>query len=67
MDRGVSRRYRLKLDLGKERIPWRTQIVKCALPAVQLPRSMKDPSVKPVCVVESVIDHADLKLKNRHW
>lgn len=64
---GILQQYRLKLDLGKERIPWRTQIVCSSLPPTQLPRSMKWEGTKPVCVVESIIDGADLKLKNRHW
>ena len=37
------------------------------LPPSQLPRSMKWSGTQSVCVVESLIDGADLKLKNRHW
>jgi len=43
---GVKHHYRLKIDLGKEQIPWKTQIVMSTLPASQLPRSMKHTGVK---------------------
>ncbi|KAK5083734.1 hypothetical protein LTR05_006239 [Lithohypha guttulata] len=64
---GIRQQHRLKLDLGKERHTWRTQIVCSSLPPTQLPKSMKWEGTKPVCVVESIIDGADLKLKNKHW
>ncbi|KIW12405.1 hypothetical protein PV08_09682 [Exophiala spinifera] len=67
-EKGVSNRYRLKINLGRESIPWRTQIVMSSLPSNQLPRSMKsNVGVKTVCLVETVMDKRDLKLKNRHW
>ena len=43
---GIKHHYRLKIDLGKEQIPWKTQIVMSTLPTGQLPRSMKHPGVK---------------------
>lgn len=43
---GIKHRYRLKIDLGKEQLPWKTQIVMSTLPAGSLPRSMKHPGVK---------------------
>jgi hypothetical protein len=64
---GIKHRYRLKIDLGKERVPWKTQIVMSKLPATQLPISMKRDGVKTVCTVESVLSDGDMKLKNRHW
>ena len=64
---GIKHRYRLKLDLGDERVPWKTQIVMSSLPANQLPKSMKREGAKPVCIVESVLGNTDMKLKNRHW
>jgi hypothetical protein len=64
---GIKHQYRLKIDLGKERVPWKTQIVMSSLPATQLPQSMKRDGVKPVCIVESVLSNEDMKLKNRHW
>lgn len=64
---GVRHQYRLKLTLGKEHLPWRTQIVMSTLPIAHLPRSMKWEGVKPVCTVESRLNPADMKLKNRHW
>jgi hypothetical protein len=38
-----------------------------SLPAYQLPKSMKGHGVTPLCSVESVLNHEDMKLKNRHW
>jgi hypothetical protein len=43
---GIKHHYRLKIDLGKEQIPWKTHIVMSTLPSGQLPRSMKHPAVK---------------------
>jgi hypothetical protein len=64
---GINHPYRLKLNLGTERVPWKTQIVTSSLPAYQLPRSMKYEGARTVCTVESLLSEHDLKLKNRHW
>jgi hypothetical protein len=67
VEKGVSEAYRLKINLGQETVPWRTQVVMCGLPSEQLPKSTRDTSVKPVCHIESVLSPLDMKLKNRHW
>jgi hypothetical protein len=67
VEKGISEPYRLKLNLGQETVPWRTQIVMCGLPTAQLPKSIKHDSVKSVCHIECVLDPLDMKLKNRHW
>lgn len=66
-DSGACQRYRLKLDMGKEREPWKTRIVTSALPANQLPSSMRRHGAKEVCAVESILNPQDMKRKNRHW
>jgi len=64
---GIKHPYRIKIDYGKERSPWRATLVMSSIPAYQLPKSMKSQNVKPLCSLESVLDRGDLKLKNRHW
>jgi hypothetical protein len=64
---GIKHNYRIKIDHGKDRSPWRATLVMSSLPAYQLPNSMKSKGVKVLCSLESVLDRADLKLKNRHW
>ena len=66
-DYGASQRYRLKLDMGKERDPWKTRIVMSTLPANQLPQSMRRDGAKEVCAVEAILHPRDMKRKNRHW
>ncbi|KAH0173608.1 hypothetical protein KCU67_g1193, partial [Aureobasidium melanogenum] len=67
VEKGISEPYRMKINVGQETVPWRTQVVMCSLPAAQLPKSIKHHSVKSVCHIESVLDPLDMKLKNRHW
>jgi hypothetical protein len=67
VEKGINEAYRLKINLGQETIPWRTQVVMCGLPSEQLPKSTKHSSVKSVCHIESVLNPLDMKLKNRHW
>lgn len=67
VEKGTSEAYRLKINLGHETVPRRTQVVMCGLPSEQLPKSIKHSSVKPVCHIESVLNPDDMKLKNRHW
>ena len=38
-----------------------------ALPASELPRSLKKEGARPVCAVESILSDRDMKKKNRHW
>ncbi|KAK5047574.1 hypothetical protein LTR84_006671 [Exophiala bonariae] len=64
---GIKQHYRLKLDPGREQLPWKTQIVMSALPVHSLPTSMRMDGATTVCALESVPDYWDLKLKNRHW
>ena len=64
---GASQRYRLKLDMGREREPWRTRIVMSTLPVSMLPPSLKRDGAKEVCGVETMLDPRDMKRKNRHW
>jgi hypothetical protein len=64
---GIKHNYRIKIDHGKDRSPWRATLVMSSLPAYQLPNSMKSQGVKLLCSLESVLDRGDLKLKNRHW
>lgn len=66
-DTGVSQKYRLKLDMGKEREPWKTRIVMSTLPANQLPSSLKSDQAREVCAVEAMLNPRDMKRKNRHW
>jgi len=42
-------------------------MVMSTLPVAELPRSLKKEGAKPVCAVESVLSHRDMKKKNRHW
>ena len=64
---GIKHQYRIKIDYSKYASPWRATLVMSSLPAYQLPRSMKGHGVTPLCSVESTLDRADMKLKNRHW
>lgn len=64
---GVTHRYRMKLHMGEERLPWRARIVMSALPADRLPRSMKQAGAREVCGVETILHPRDMKRKNRHW
>ncbi len=66
-DSGASQRYRLKIDMGKEREAWKTRIVTSSLPVHQLPSSMKRDGAKEVCAVEAILNPRDMKRKNRHW
>ena len=66
-DYGASQRYRLKLDMGKEREPWKTRIVMSTLPAHQLPSSLRRDGAREVCAVEAILSPQDMKRKNRHW
>lgn len=64
---GVAHPYSLKFDRGVEDFPWSTHIVMSSLPADQLPRILKHRGVKPLCVLESCIDHRALTIENPHW
>ena len=64
---GASQNYRLKLDMGKEREPWRTRIVMSTLPPDRLPSSLKRDGAREVCGVETMLNPRDMKRKNRHW
>ncbi|KAK3047562.1 hypothetical protein LTR09_011067 [Extremus antarcticus] len=64
---GVSESYRLKLDMGKEKEPWRTRVVMSTLPVDRLPRSLKWEGAQNVCGVETILNPRDMKRKNRHW
>ena len=66
-DCGKSERYRLKLEMGRERQPWQLRIVASSLPAYQLPVSLARAGAKEVCAVEAVLDPRDMQRKNRHW
>lgn len=64
---GVSRHYRLKLELGKVKEPWRGQVVMSTLPAEQLPRSLKQRGVLDVCRLEVALQREDLRRRNHRW
>jgi len=66
-DSGVSQPYRLKIEMGKEHMPWKTRIVMSSLPESQLPRSIKRDGSREICTVEATLQSSDLKRKNRHW
>lgn len=53
--------------MGQEDNPWKTRIVMSKLPANQLPSSMRGEGASEVCAVEVVLNHGDMKRKNRHW
>jgi hypothetical protein len=64
---GASQRYRLKIDMGREREPWKTRIVTSELPVNQLPTSLKRAGAREICGVEAILNPRDMKRKNRHW
>jgi len=64
---GVRKRYRLKLNMGKEKTPWRTTLVMSSLPISRLPKSTRADGVRPLCSVESTINASDMKLMNKRW
>lgn len=64
---GASQRYRLKLDMGSERQPWKIKIVMSDLPVRQLPRSLKQAGAREICNIETILNPRDMKRKNRHW
>ncbi|KAK5175057.1 uncharacterized protein LTR77_000194 [Saxophila tyrrhenica] len=64
---GASQSYRLKLDMGKEREPWRARIVMSTLPPDRLPSSLKRDGAREVAGIETILNPKDMKRKNRHW
>lgn len=66
-DTGVTRHYRLKLEVDRENEPWRCQIVMSTLPAKQLPRSLKQKGAVEVCQLEASLKREDMKRKNSRW
>ncbi|KAK4957516.1 hypothetical protein LTR10_005481 [Elasticomyces elasticus] len=67
VQRGVNHRFQKKIDLGRERDPWRAAIVSSSLPTNQLPRSLRYEGVKQVCTIETILDTQDMKRKNNKW
>ncbi|KAK5679136.1 hypothetical protein LTS10_008795 [Elasticomyces elasticus] len=67
VQRGIKYRFQKKIDLGRERDPWRTAIVSSSLPTNQLPRSLRYEGVKQVCTIETILDTHDMKRKNNKW
>lgn len=65
--KGASQMYQMKLDLGEERLPWKTRIAMSTLPAEQLPLNANDKGAKIVCEVEFSLDVQDFALKNSRW
>jgi hypothetical protein len=66
VQQGVKQHYSLKVQPGREHLPWNTQIVMSTLPAHLLPTSLNKSGAQRVCKVESSLPQ-DMKLKNRHW
>ncbi|KAK5077366.1 hypothetical protein LTR70_010308 [Exophiala xenobiotica] len=64
---GIRLHYCLKMNLGEENKAWKTQFVMSSNPSTQLPQSTKHGGVKTICTVESRLNSAGMKLKNRHW
>ena len=64
---GAAQKYRLKIDMGREREPWKTRIVVSSLPAHLLPSSLARDGAREVCAVEAILTPEDMKRKNRHW
>ncbi|KAK4902200.1 hypothetical protein LTR27_001103 [Elasticomyces elasticus] len=67
VQKGINHRFQKKIDLGRERDPWRTAIVSSSLPTNQLPRSLRYEGVKQVCTIETILDTQDMKRKNNKW
>ena len=57
----------LKVNLGQEDKPWRTDIVMSDRPKDELPRSLNRPGAWILCNIQSSLDPDHLKRKNKRW
>ncbi|KAJ5573622.1 uncharacterized protein N7459_008049 [Penicillium hispanicum] len=64
---GISKGFQIRMEQGQQNEPFKVRFVMSTLPSSELPESLNQYSVHPVCNLDIFTEGVDRKLKNRHW
>ncbi|KAJ5084562.1 hypothetical protein NUU61_009141 [Penicillium alfredii] len=64
---GVSKAFQIRMEKGQQNEPFKVQFVMSTLARSELPESLNQYGVHPLCSLDIFTDGVERKLKNRHW